>query len=234
MKNLILITFLVVGLFAKAQQTELIQNNWYLTKVLIESEEFFPPPYDAQIGINYFTKFENENYFYTNGCNTISADINDLNDSSFTLFDANITQMECEHQEFDDFDGRYFSLFWDYEGEDLFQYEIIDNIGVLSLIITNPSGNKAYYENQHLSIQEFNMVDDNFLIVIQDNLLYVKIINSTFNPKTISIYDLNGRLILRSEINNEKVFVGQIPNSIYIVQIEDINGNFYSKKVMKK
>lgn len=114
-----------------------------------------------------------------------------------------------------------------------YEYEISTIDTALQLILTNIDGNKAYYKNHHLSTQDLDDLNDKFLTTIQDNWLYVKIINSTFNPKTISIYDLKGRLILSSEIINEKVFIGQIPNSIYIVQNEDINGNFYHKKVIK-
>ncbi|WP_395092978.1 hypothetical protein ACF3NR_02580 [Vaginella massiliensis] len=143
---------------------------------------------------------------------------------------------ECSLAETINFEGYYldnffnvgiFDEFYDYE------YEIHSIDNGLQLTLTNVDGNKSYYKNHHLSIQEFNVVNKNFLTTIQGDWLYVKIINSTFNPKAISIYDLVGRSILGSKIINEKVFVGHISNAIYMVQIEDINGNFYNKKIVK-
>lgn len=92
-------------------------------------------------------------------------------------------------------------------------------------------GSKAYYNNAPLSISEVNLVTNHFQIAFHHEYLVVK--SSQSVAESVLIFDLNGRLILRSKIINEKVFVGQVPNSIYIVQIEDINGNFYNKKVIK-
>ncbi len=43
MRLFTIITFLSVGLFAKAQQTELIENTWYLEKLVLNGEEFLAP-----------------------------------------------------------------------------------------------------------------------------------------------------------------------------------------------
>ena len=173
--------------------------------------------------------------FFTSVCTEVLLN-GSINDNILTL-QSGFVDGECSLAENIYFEGYYLDNFFKVGILDEFydyEYEInpIDN--GLQLILTNVDGNKAYYKNYHSSTQDLDDLNDKFLTTIQDNWLYVKIINSTFNPKTISIYDLKGRLILRSEIINEKVFIGQIPKSIYIVQIEDINGNFHTKKSNKK
>lgn len=238
MKNYILLIFLFAGLFAKAQQQELIENTWYLEKLVIEGEELLAPNNDEVSDTKFLCQeceSENNVVFFTSVCTEVLLN-GSINDNVITLQSGSVNG-ECSLPENINFEGYYldnffnvgiFDEFYDYE------YEISTIDTALQLILTNIDGNKAYYKNHHLSIQEFNVINENLLTTIQDNWLYVKIINSTFSPKTISIYDLKGKLILRSEIINEKVFVGQIPNSIYITQVEDINGNLYTKKVIKK
>ncbi|ADX67045.1 MULTISPECIES: hypothetical protein [Weeksella] len=46
MKKLILITFLIAGLSTKAQQNELIENTWYLEKLVVNEEELLAPNND--------------------------------------------------------------------------------------------------------------------------------------------------------------------------------------------
>lgn len=238
MRPFILIIFLIVGLITKAQQTELIENTWYLEKLVLNGEEFLAPN-NEEVSETIFLCQECESetnvVFFTSVCTEVLLN-GSINNNILTL-QSGFVDGECSLAENINFEGYYldnffnvgiFDEFYDYE------YEINSIDNGLQLTLTNVDGNKAYYKNHHLSIQEFNVVNKNLLTTIQDDWLYVKIINSTFNPKTISIYDLKGRLILRSKIINEKVFVGQVPNSIYIVQIEDINGNFYNKKVIKK
>lgn len=236
MKIFIVTFFLLIGLYAKAQQEILLENNWYLTKVSIDSQAFFPPSYDEGIGINYFTQFENENYFYTIGCNSISGDIIDLNDNSFILFDTNITQIECLYQEFDEFDGRYFSIFWDFEGENLFQYEISNSSGILSLVITNPSGNKAFYENQFLDIIDVD-IENNFQIY--PNPVANKIVFSNLNPSEdlkIKIFDSQGRLIMMMVSNNgnREFDLSSLKSGAYFFTVSNsYNKLLITKKIIK-
>ncbi|HLV23941.1 MAG TPA: T9SS type A sorting domain-containing protein [Moheibacter sp.] len=242
MKNLVISISLLIGLFVKAQQPELFDNDWYLTMITVDGEEFSTPPSDVhsmpphdETSINYFTVIE-AGLFLTQGCNMMDITLEDLDDSSFTVLGVGSTLEECMYPLYEAHDGRYFRFFGGGPDEEFpwegFQYEIISNSDVSkSLVITNPNGDKAYYNNSLLSTSEISDPKGNFQIAFQNDDLIIKSPESM--AKSVSIFDWNGKLILMSETRNEKVNVHKLPKGIYVVNIRDEKGNVYSKKVRR-
>lgn len=239
------ITLLLVGFLTNAQQADLFTNDWYLTSITIDDEEFLTPPsdihsYTGEVGtINYFTNFESNYLFFTDGCNEISVDMTDLDEDSFTVNQLSITLMDCMFPLYDAHDGRVLLFFggegWGtnlpWEG---FHYEIITNSDdSKTLIITNPDGDIALYGNQYLSTTDISNLNENpFQAAFQHDDLIIH--NASAIAQTVSIYDLSGKLILTSHVQNNIVQTTGIPKGIYIVQIKDENGLVYTKKLRKK
>jgi|GEM_PF-1189401 len=242
-KLLITTTLLLSGLCLKAQQ-ELFDNDWYLTKVVIDGEEFPTPPSDfhsitgEEIHISYFTEF-NETYFYTNGCNEISGDIQNLDENSFDVLGVGTTLMDCMFPLYNAHDGRIYSFFGGGLGENFpwegFQYEINSNSdGSKTMQIMNPDGNIAFYNNQILSTSEISgLNENNFQLAFYMDELFIK--NPQSIAKSISIYNLTGKLVLTSKVSPlQKINTPGLPNGIYIVKILDRNGTVYTKKIRKE
>lgn len=242
MKNYIVIVILLTGLFAKAQQENLFTNDWYVTQLTIDEENFFTPEGDDNgPNYNYFTKFEDETYFQTDGCNTFWVEMEELDDDSFQVLGITATLNDCENPidyEFVDYDNYYYSIFsyglgGPIEGE--FQYEITSNVdGSKALEITNPDGNKAYYNNTKLSNQEVSDLEKgNFQLAFQKDELIIQ--SPKLKAKSVSIYDLAGKLILNSEVSSfQKINTSGLPKGIYIIKIADEKGKIYSKKIRKE
>jgi hypothetical protein len=59
-------------------------------------------------------------------------------------------------------------------------------------------------------------------------------INSEIEIKNVIISDLNGRIINDLQFYDNKMFLGNLENGLYIANIIDVNGNSQSVKIIKK
>lgn len=176
----------------------------------------------------------------TSVCNGLSGDIefNDENNTFYTPSDSwGVTLIECVLSENEDFENRYFYEFWSINFMEIpqpFHYEITSSENSLRLIVTNSLGGKAYYNNVKLSTQEISGSNqDKFKIAFQNEDLIIK--SSKSVAKSVSIYDLTGRLVLASDFSNiERINASRLPKGIYIIKISDRQGEVFSKKVMKE
>lgn len=242
MKNILLTFLLFPGLFLNAQQQDLIDNDWYLTMITIEGEDFLTPPSDThtvmgeQTSLNYHTVFTGGESFYTEGCNYFDIIMQNLNDTTFTVTDMGITLEECMYPQYAAHDGRLYNFLGGSMGENFpwegFMYEIITNSdGSKSLEITNPDGDIAIYNNQILSVQDLNENNNSFQVAFQNDNLIIQ--SNDTKAQSISIYDLSGKQLLNAKILNGKLNTNGLSSGIYLIQITDEKGNLFNKKVRK-
>lgn len=85
MKNLIITSFLIFGLFTKAQQIELIENTWYLDKLTINNVDFFPPNNDEVSHSDITASFTNFLVTATSGCNWLNGEAIYGNENIFEM-----------------------------------------------------------------------------------------------------------------------------------------------------
>lgn len=115
-----------------------------------------------------------------------------------------------------------------------FHYEIITNSDdSKTLIITNPDGDIALYGNQYLSTTDISNLNENpFQVAFQNDDLVIQ--STSAVAKSVHIYDLNGKFIYSSDVQNNKVQTTGISKGIYVVTIQDENGIVYTKKLRKQ
>ncbi|TCK67660.1 putative secreted protein (Por secretion system target) [Winogradskyella wandonensis] len=93
------------------------------------------------------------------------------------------------------------------------------------------------FKNQALSVSD-NEFDGNDLTIIEqeDDLVKFQLNSNSVSIETISIYDLQGRLIYNLEGNsNIEVYnLSNLKSQVYIAKIELSNGSTISKKAVKK
>ena len=52
------------------------------------------------------------------------------------------------------------------------------------------------------------------------------------NVQHVKIYTLSGQLMKSYDVNNNQVDVSQFSNGIYLIQMVDVDGQFYHEKVV--
>lgn len=238
MKRILPLTFLLFSFCIKAQQSELFDETWYLTKLNMGGEDFVTPssdtssmpPFEETISLDYDTEI-NQVGMSTNACNGFFIDMIELDDIGFTVMGVSVTLMDCEFPLYDAHDGRYYSFFGGGADEDFpwagFQYEIIENPDDSKVLkITNPDGDIAYYLNEKMSVKDhFNL--DKFQVVISQKNLIIKGIEVA----QYAIYGLDGKMILSLKSKNNQIPVNHLSKGIYILKVWDQNQKIFTKKV---
>src|SRR5690606_8950441 len=108
MKKFLTTFALFFMLIIYAQQQELFDNDWYLTKIVVDGETFPTPASDThavfgdEISIEYLTEVSEGGIISTTGCNSIDIEFNDLNDDSFTVVAVGVTLMDCMYPLYDE------------------------------------------------------------------------------------------------------------------------------------
>lgn len=200
---------------------------------MIEGEEHLPPN-NAEVNNITLSYVEGEYVFQTNGCSQLFIGAEFANNDSFWATSWYDEFQLCTENVNAEFEFNYLDNFWHvgiFEAN-VYTYEITQENEVLKLIISAGSTTKAYYSNQQLSISEITGSNQSdFQFAFQNGKL---VINSSESvAKSVSVYDLNGKLVLKSKVENNKTNTNNLPKGIYIVKITDEKGNVFSKKVRK-
>ena len=157
MKTFILIIFslIIYSFQSQAQTQELLNNTWYLEKLVIEGEEFFVPD---DLVIEYAEFYDN--FFETqSSCNFLDGEIsfNDEN-SNFAILNFSLTLENCFDDGVGEFESYYLLDFFNYPDLDFnnpFNYSTEEiSQSVLKLIVTNKNDDQAIYYSETLSIQD--------------------------------------------------------------------------------
>jgi len=236
MKHLLFILFISCTVQQTiAQDPDLLDNEWYLEELVIDSEVIpalsFPP--EPKIGRIEFT---NE-FVRISFCDQHTAVVvYDVTEDIFTL-DLLVTLGEgCERQENVDFETIYLSVFLE---DDIFKnpfsYDILPKGGgVLGLIITNVDGDQAVYGNELLSAP----TQDILSFKVYPNPVGEELTVSSPNNEVLSveIYDINGKKVDTFQSENQasnKLNVSSLGSGIYFLKIHTEVG-LVTKKIIKK
>lgn len=238
MKNLIVISFLLVGLFGKAQQVELIENTWYLSELNVNNGSYYPPSNEEIDWVTMSIYMEDNQYFFhSQVCSTLGGLLNWVTDSRFSFFDF-AGGFDCQNSENQNFELLY-AQFYGEGGSDgvPLDYVIDTSSGnSLFLTVTNQYGDSAIYSNSNLSVQEIQ----NNKITIFPNPVVDKIVLSNFDSfenLKIEIFDLQGKLILKREENSGKreFDLSGLKSGVYIITVlNSTNEKLISRKLIKK
>lgn len=91
------------------------------------------------------------------------------------------------------------------------------------------------FRNVSLSVQDVNDIEQpEYLLNFHDNELVVQNQNQAPAAASVEIYDLSGKKIFENNsLSSQRIQVGNLPKSIYIVRIRDSEGRIFSKKLRK-
>jgi hypothetical protein len=232
--TLILFCFLFNSFQSQAQTQELLDNTWYLEKVVIEGEDIFvpnlgvPPIAYAEFSIDNLT---------TEYCDWLFADIEYSEPSNFIFTGAGVTFEGCGVEEYDVFEAIYFNDFFGsievfYQP---FTYEITEESSTLKkLTITNTNDDKAVYYSETLSIQD---VDGFGTVKLYPNPAQNEFsVESDVDIKQIKMYNQLGQVVLEfDDIKPQPSYnISVLSKGIYFVELSSVQGKKTVKKLVKQ
>ena len=236
---LYLVVLFSIGVHSQNSSTPLYGTPWYLTSIEENNITHNIPPYNGfakwifQIspteigGIPSADNLSGEYCFAFNGPMIVEDNYFNFIDSQFA-----VTLNMCDWLT----DAEHILMnkqvaFYQNNLQDSFQFQI-NNLGEDSeLVITNVSGNKAYYNNipteEYLSTEKFALESQ---IIVYPNPANEKLFISmpdNNQAKSIKVYSFDMKEI--GVVNDKTIDVSSFSSGIYIISIE-----FNGKKVYKK
>ncbi|WP_431609432.1 T9SS type A sorting domain-containing protein [Chryseobacterium sp. 'Rf worker isolate 10'] len=222
--------FLLAGSLLTAQQTsELLSNTWYISKMVTSSGQTTNTPlidngipattFNSAGGTSYVI---NSKYYNTSmmGFGVMPGGNNLIKtSSSCTLLfynGGNAAPVRAYDQKNCDIYGlgAYASIY---------SYQITTSGNVKTLVMTDPSGNKIYYNNtSQLSTKETEAVKKTFKTYPNPVKEVLNIENIEKNL-SLKIFDLSGKLVLETKTNDSKISIDtkSLQKGQYIVSVEN-------------
>ncbi|MEO9570431.1 MAG: T9SS type A sorting domain-containing protein [Polaribacter sp.] len=138
-------------------------------------------------------------------------------DTTTYQYDLNVKMKDIIHP----FKDKY-GVKIDFETSDFYVNKI--------LLETDGSNRTTYYYNgDTASVEEFNAFA--FKIYPNPTSSILNIDDSSFSIKSVEVYNLLGKKIITTTLN--EVNIENITNGIYMLRVQDINGNFATKRFVK-
>ena len=222
-------------------QDEIIQNDWYLQKIIYDGNEYSTPSND-EINVVTLRVEEDEdtnNLYYLNTwgvCNSGAGGMMSyVTNESFSFFDISGTYpSNCENPDNEDFADIYLA-FYILNFENDFPYLITNNEdGSKTLVINNIEGNQAIYTNQLMSFEEY--VVNNLFHYPNPVIEKLTIENLDLKIRTIKIVEATGKVILTEKISlkRNEIDLSNFPKGTYFILFEENGIVIKTEKIIKK
>lgn len=235
MKTLSLIIFclLLNSLQLKAQSQDLLDNTWYLEKVVIDDSDIFVP--NIETPPIAYADF-NSDFLVTAYCNELFANIEYLETLSFSLSGQGITFEGCGVEEYDVFDKIYYEEFFGSIDEFFqpFGFEITEeSTSLKKLTITNTNGDQAVYYSETLST---NDVNDFGSVKLYPNPAQNEFsIESDLALEQIKVYNELGQVVAMFNAKEVQFSydISKLSNGLYFVEVTSLEGKKTVRKLIK-
>jgi len=241
---LFLISNLLIAQEFDPAQEDFANNEWYLTKLIIDGEEHpFVPNQTIDQSPLYTDELENQDGNVISGiaisfCADCGTEIEFENNHQFKRGYFTCLAMDyCSYAppalylELLDYHALYFYDFWKQNEAPetlLFDFLITEHDNHAALVITNDDGDQAFYGDMPLSVN-FKVKSEDIKLYPNPTNDFLYITNLT-KPVEIKIFNPSGRVVCSKKANNstEGLNVAQLAEGMYFYQIRQ-NG----EKVIK-
>ena len=221
-KLILLISALLVYASSLAQDPELLDRFWYVTKLNLSGNDFFPPEYDPDYGYHFlYIHYEGSGVgdFFLESCHAGAAGVTfDGEPNEFNVeLPIVILLSDCFNNDYQTYENMYFG-FYDDNAAEPFTYEITDEgNGALSMIVTASNGDKVYYGNDLLTNGDLSIADFHvYPNPVQDELF----VNSKGNSiDGITVYSLTGQQLIYRTGQTNSIDVSSLSDGIYFLEI---------------
>lgn len=219
-----------------AQDPQLFENDWYLSKLNIDGMEYPAPQNDE---IDFIQLVIVGELFTSEICDElfqgdeVTISNTEINISNFIVTGFN----DCTIPENVNYTDLYLSQFFNTQlSNRIFSYIIESNGTDLALTLTNEEGYKAFYGNTPLSVNGYDV--SRFAIFPNPLKDILNIISTELMENiNIKIYSTEGKLLKVENFNLENqtsIDVLNLSSGIYFLNIEDERGNTTIKKFVKE
>ena len=220
MKKLqLFLTVLLISFTSAAQGSDpQLFRTWYLINVAESDDDVIrevaeiEPPITPNITIS-----ENLEIYGNGACNTFNGTYELLGDNSLNPLSFDHTTETCNFQSHNFFESSFFGFM---SGE--FWYHISSNDQGLTLSLNNPIFGFANFQDYPLSISESNLVRFKISPNPVSEILYITSENNSIDK--ISVYSINGQLILSENENTHQLDVSALSKGLYFVEVTSENG----------
>lgn len=240
---LVLFMFVSVIVFSQTQEETLKAQEWYVYKVDLNSNEYYPLDNQENgntVNLSY-GQFQNE--FLIQFCNefTLTEGLQFIEDNAFTYANTVSFGTGCVIPENYTFYNYYWQFWgwWD-GGADYYQYVIneIDS-SVKELVLTRENGNKAYFYSSYLSNNIHHFEEAKIYPNPTQSFVNVSLPVSDYEQIIFNIYDVSGRKvksITEDYQNNIRLDISSLTSGNYFIELNTLNnrGRGYVRKIIKE
>lgn len=208
-----------------AQDLRLFENTWYLTKIVSNGIDYYPPAITRVSSVS-LTFGKQNNTIDTNFCNSFFGNVVfGNNQTDFTLTYLAGTLIMCNLQSDGEYENLYHYFFRENSSNNIFTYTINENQALKTLTINSFSNQKAIYTNQNLSTIDYEELDFNVYSDASSKFLVVELKNTNTNYLSLELFDASGKkLKSKSFYSNEfKISTEDLAIGVYIVKIKSEN-----------
>ncbi len=227
---------------------ELADKTWYLTKMIIDEEEMlFTPNEEVQQSI-FITWPISENPIHVEvaHCDQGASEIYLIEEDQFYfdlfIYLASENDWWCNTEENVDFHDIYINKFWNnydlyLEDESSYPFHFYYMINQLQnhqeLIVTNDAGDKAYFQNIELSVQDNEKSSLTFYPNPAQEEIYIENLTATAE---IEIYNISGKKLLQQQVNSstESINISNLSAGIYLYSFVQNGKKIKTGKLVKE
>ncbi|MCF8322246.1 MAG: T9SS type A sorting domain-containing protein [Flavobacterium sp.] len=225
MKHIYILLLLVGINLVSAQDLRFFENTWYLTKIVSNGIDYFPPT-STEVSLINLNFNQQENTFNTNYCNTIYGGVvfgNNLTD--FSLNTYAVTLRLCNSQSVNSYENFYINFFIGNSPNNNFSYTIQENGTEKILTINSVSNVKALYSSKNLSTIDFKSLDFKAYYELSTASLVLELDNQNAKIAIAEVFDSLGKKILSKTFytSQTKINIENLPSGICFIKIATDN-----------
>lgn len=228
MKKILLLFCFLSSFFSFAQNPDLLNTNWQIIKIIWNGTEYTPPTMPFSQSTYFYPNSQNPNIF-SNFSNNISGSFNFNSDNvTFTKNSCGCTLADYwgDSGQVNQFSGMNCNFFV-MPNSGNFSYNISTIGNTKTLEITNPLGNKIFYDYKNLSTKDNNIK----LIKIYPNPVsdFITIENLKTNS-LVKIIDTSGKVVLNKKLSGNSIDVKSLSKGTYFLKIDGLKPLKFIKK----
>ena len=242
MKAIVIFITLLLNssIYAQTQEVQLKSNNWYVHKVVLNNQTYYPlNNVENQSIVNLFYYQDHIVLLFcgeTCGTNGFLF----IDDDEFSFVDAVYFGTGCSIPDNYEFNNYYWQ-YWTYDGVNHYQYEINDVDGsTKELIVTKISnGNKAYFYSTYLSSPSYVLKKVKVYPNPVQSVLNIELPTADYQNVLIDMYDVTGKKLKSFKENwqeNISLNIESLPAGNYLLELKlpDEPGRGHFVKVIKE
>lgn len=232
------IIFIFAGLFIKAQQSDLINNTWYLQKMISSNGIEILPPNNSEVNViqaNFGETLMNTSVVNQFGAWTFPGPHIAITNTTIQYDEYGYSTNPCQIVENCTFENNYFNIFKDGLFGIPIYYIITNENNYLKLTLTNNNGNQTIYYSQNLSVNDQEKKRFKVYPNPVGEILTIETEKQN-NELFITIFDFQGKRVLNDFIKNSKKYninLSNLVSGVYILNIKKEN-KIYTTQILKK